>query len=187
MQAPPAPGQYGGPPRKQNNVVLWVILGVFGAGCCGIVGVFAVLGLPVFMQARAAAQTTRCMSNTKELALAVTLYSIDNNDLAPPADRWLDGVKKYASGNDPTFCPSARAQSKEATGYAFNIDLGGKNTNKVEHKETTALIFDTTVQGRNAASGLETLPSPGRHRRGDKQGNNVAYVDASAKFVPSTP
>lgn len=190
MQAPPPQGPQHGhypAPKRQTNVAVWVILAVFGIGCLGLVGVFAAVGLPLILQARTTGQSTRCLSNTKELALAVTMYSADNDSTLPVAEKWLDGIERYVHVDRRTYCPTARAQSAGATGYAFNKDMSGKNLLKLEKLDQLPLIFDSTLQGRNATSGPETLPSPGRHRKDGKQGNNIAYVDAGARFVPTNP
>jgi len=124
------------------------------------------------------------MANTKEIALGVTMYSIDNNDFAPLSETWLNSVEPYMKGRARDYCPTARNEDKQGFGYAFNKDLVGKKINKIDEAEKMPLVFDSTLMAKNAVSGLETLPSPGRHRRQEGRGNNVAYLDASAKFVP---
>lgn len=180
MQAPP---QVPPPPRKKTNVVLWTVLGVSGVVCCGGFIVVAAIMLPVFMQARYAAQSTRCMSSLKQMAVANTMYSIDYDGYAPPAGKWMDAIGPY--GTEIRFnCPSARVEGK-SYGYAFNKELSGKKLTGFEDPGNTPLAFDSTLEGRNQASGLETLPNPGRHHRRGDRGNNVAYTDASAHFRPT--
>jgi prepilin-type N-terminal cleavage/methylation domain-containing protein len=50
-----------------------------------IIGILASLLFPVFSQAKEAAKTIKCLSNTRQIATATLLYSFDNDDFAPLA------------------------------------------------------------------------------------------------------
>jgi prepilin-type N-terminal cleavage/methylation domain-containing protein len=58
-----------------------------------IIAILAGLLLPVLARAKAKAQALSCMSNNKQLCLAMHLYSLDNNGWLPPnGDDDLDGT-----------------------------------------------------------------------------------------------
>ena len=48
-----------------------------------IIAILAAILFPVFAQAKKAAKKTTCLSNTKQLGLAVSMYGTDNDDMTP--------------------------------------------------------------------------------------------------------
>jgi len=51
-----------------------------------IIGILAAMVFPVFARARESARKAVCLSNVKNIALAVQMYLADNNDVLPPAE-----------------------------------------------------------------------------------------------------
>jgi prepilin-type N-terminal cleavage/methylation domain-containing protein/prepilin-type processing-associated H-X9-DG protein len=51
-----------------------------------IIGILAAMVFPVFARARESARKAVCLSNVKNLALAVNMYLADNNDTFPPSE-----------------------------------------------------------------------------------------------------
>jgi prepilin-type N-terminal cleavage/methylation domain-containing protein/prepilin-type processing-associated H-X9-DG protein len=49
-----------------------------------IIGILAAMVFPVFARARESARKAVCLSNVKNIALAVQMYLTDNNDVLPP-------------------------------------------------------------------------------------------------------
>ena len=54
-----------------------------------IIGILAAMVFPVFARARESARKVVCLSNVKNLALAMQMYLNDNNDTFPP---WRAGA-----------------------------------------------------------------------------------------------
>ena len=125
------------PPQKSSsNVVLWVIFGLVGVCGVGIVVLAAIL-FPVFSQAKqkAKAMQEKQASNpssmstledprvaTKDLNLAMILYSADFDDIYPPfksSDEVSTKIKKYAKNQHYFDDPSA---------FAWNTDISGLTT-----------------------------------------------------------
>lgn len=89
-----------------------------------IIAILAAMLLPALARAKAAAVQTKCLSNLKQLNLAMTLYCADNKEMTPGKDAvpnqaiwwWykeLDkayaGINRPASSNDFVFaCPKDR-------------------------------------------------------------------------------
>lgn len=85
-----------------------------------IIAILAAILFPVFAQAKEAAKSTTCLSNTKQIALGQLLYSNDYDDIvipsntakstAPVADQiagsWASLIKPYTKSNQLFFCPS---------------------------------------------------------------------------------
>jgi len=51
-----------------------------------IIGILAAMVFPVFARARESARKAVCLSNVKNIALAINMYLSDNNDTFPPAE-----------------------------------------------------------------------------------------------------
>ncbi len=51
-----------------------------------IIGILAAMVFPVFARARESARKTVCLSNVKNIALAIQMYMTDNNDTLPPSE-----------------------------------------------------------------------------------------------------
>jgi prepilin-type N-terminal cleavage/methylation domain-containing protein/prepilin-type processing-associated H-X9-DG protein len=72
-----------------------------------IIAILAAMLLPALSRAKAKAQTTRCLSNMKQLQLCWHMYCDDNNDFLPPngtqamARSWIDGSGQ--SDTTPVF------------------------------------------------------------------------------------
>jgi prepilin-type N-terminal cleavage/methylation domain-containing protein/prepilin-type processing-associated H-X9-DG protein len=81
-----------------------------------IIAILAAILFPVFAQAREQARKTSCLSNSKQLGLAVMMYVQDYDETYPwgafgpdldHVDAWPDLVFPYVK-NDPVYnCPSA--------------------------------------------------------------------------------
>jgi len=51
-----------------------------------IIGILAAMVFPVFARARESARKAVCLSNVKNIALAIQMYLADNNDVLPPME-----------------------------------------------------------------------------------------------------
>jgi prepilin-type N-terminal cleavage/methylation domain-containing protein/prepilin-type processing-associated H-X9-DG protein len=117
----------------------------------GIILIIAAILLPVFAQAREKARQSVCVSNERQLGLAIDMYTIDYNDRLPAAAPGVGGVGAVggwiyinsftidATGSslDPSrgtiypyvnskgiyICPSDSAALKSGDSYAYNSCL----------------------------------------------------------------
>jgi len=107
-----------------------------------IIGILAAMVFPVFARARESARKAVCLSNVKNIALAIQMYLADNNDTTPPTEhrpevidfvmcvegatylnpylRWPVILDEYVKNRDVWMCPSAKL-----IGGAGNISPGG--------------------------------------------------------------
>jgi len=68
-----------------------------------IIGILAAMVFPVFARARESARKAVCLSNVKNIALAVNMYLADNNDTLPPAEHRqevMDYLEAFPGGDD---------------------------------------------------------------------------------------
>ena len=94
-----------------------------------IIAILAAILFPVFTSARETARRTACMSNMKQVAVAISLYTQDNSDCIPlfaysyynqdPANMgwWYDTLQKYVKSLKVLKCPS---QKKLVRGYGVS-------------------------------------------------------------------
>ena len=68
--------------------------------------VFAAILFPVFGRAKEKAQATACLSNVRQLGMAVLMYAADHEERLPEADSWKDAIAEYVGDNEALFtCP----------------------------------------------------------------------------------
>jgi prepilin-type N-terminal cleavage/methylation domain-containing protein/prepilin-type processing-associated H-X9-DG protein len=118
--------------RRRHGFTLIELLVVIA-----IIGILAAMVFPVFARARESARKSVCLSNVKNIALAIQMYLGDNNDTLPPAEhnadvvhyfspcadcnepankanpylRWAVILDEYTKNRDVWRCPSAKMVS----------------------------------------------------------------------------
>lgn len=151
--------------------MLWI-------GAFLVVSVAISILLPVFASARIAETNARCMNNVKSLALGALLYSADHNDHLPLAARWMETLQPLVNldqQEEVLHCP--KLPSGEY-GYAYNANLAGMSTEKIDDPATTPMVFETWMKTRNAVGGQEAFLTTPRHG-----GSSVAYADGHTKLT----
>ena len=61
-----------------------------------IIGILAAMVFPVFARARESARKAVCLSNVKNIALALQMYLADNNDTFPPSEHRQEVIDYFA-------------------------------------------------------------------------------------------
>ena len=97
-----------------------------------IIAILAAILFPVFAQAKAAAKTSACLSNTKQIGLGIVQYTIDSDDTytggwyvnlwatrdstVDPAGRytWLDAIQPYVKNTGIFTCPMSSFPTGDA-------------------------------------------------------------------------
>jgi len=155
-----------------------------------VLAVIAVLGgllLPAFSKAKEAGRATACLSNLRQIGIALQLYTQDNNNRLPimrdkstnaPPTNALPSVEVVLSNHLGSVkvlkCPSDRRRIYEQTGssYSWNSLLNGQDA---EHLTVLAIDFDPhqiPVFFDKAAF---------HSARGEKKGVNYLYADGHIK------
>jgi len=62
-----------------------------------IIGILAAMVFPVFARARESARKAVCLSNVKNIALAINMYLADNNDTFPPSEHRQEAIDYFAT------------------------------------------------------------------------------------------
>lgn len=125
-----------------------------------------------------------CLSNVKQLDLALLLYSSDHDDRMPVADVWYDSIGPHTtSSGGPRIdfrCPDVPETFNGApsVGYAFNEQLSLRAPGRADDPQSTIAVYDSANLLKNATDAVTSLPFHGRH----KGGNNFGYWDGHVKF-----
>jgi len=91
-----------------------------------IIAILASMLLPALTAARDKANSIRCMSNNKQIGMANSMYSSDNNDFAcgyyldsnqRQDERWVARLLAYTQSAMPFVCPSALQSSHSRASY----------------------------------------------------------------------
>jgi prepilin-type N-terminal cleavage/methylation domain-containing protein/prepilin-type processing-associated H-X9-DG protein len=97
-----------------------------------IIAILAAILFPVFARAREKARQTSCLSNQKQIGLAIQMYNSDYDGCYPsvyddgPGFRiiWAEKIAPYSKNNQLYGCPSARpdvTSSLQNTKYCINM------------------------------------------------------------------
>ena len=150
--------------------VSWLLMLIVGP-------ILAAILFPVFFRAREKAQDTSCLSNVKQLALAVQMYTVDYDNLTPPADRWPELANPYVQNLQLYLCPSDERPAKQSQGghdtsYTMSEAAGGISLASVPQPEGMGMLFDgKQVSGDRGAADFRHL-----------SGLNVAYADGHCRW-----
>jgi len=151
-----------------------------------VIGILAALLLPAVGRAKEAARATACLSNLRQIGIALQLYVQDNNNRlpvmrdrsfdtnAPPSTNDLPSVDLVLSNHLGSVkvlrCPSDRELVHERTrsSYSWNSLLNGQDA---DHLKVMSIDFDP-----------HQIPvlfdKQSFHRaRGEKKGVNYLYAD----------
>ncbi len=91
-----------------------------------IIAILAAILFPVFSRARAKARQTACLSNIKQISLALMMYSDDYDETYPTVDHitgydWWMPLQPYVKSAELFRCPAYKAGPTDpATDYLLN-------------------------------------------------------------------
>jgi prepilin-type processing-associated H-X9-DG protein len=122
--------------------------------------------LPAFAKAKQRAQTIQCVSNMRQLGLAVRIYHEDHTNQYPAAMTWCDAILPIASSK-AFRCP---AEPHQTCGYSFNSKLSDLKGGEANPR--TVLFFESDG-GWNSSGG----PAEMHSRHGNR--TVVCFVDGS--------
>ncbi|HZH97557.1 MAG TPA: hypothetical protein VEX38_01185 [Fimbriimonadaceae bacterium] len=90
-------------------------------------------------KARGASKSTVCLSNIKQLAVAVMMLMGDNDDtLALNGSNWQQKVMPYLQNKQLFICP----ESGGKTAYSFNGNLAGRKGTSIPNAKRTVLLYE---------------------------------------------
>jgi len=103
-----------------------------------IISILASILFPVFARAREKGRQTACVSNLRQITVAIAMYAQDYDEILTPGQldtqMWHDLVYPYTHNRQIYVCPSRKDQMM---GYALNPLVAGI---------TESLLFDPAVK-----------------------------------------
>lgn len=156
-------------PRFQLKVSLTEIL-----VCLAIVGILYAILYPLLLSSKEKAPSLTCLSNGRQLSLAIMMYSQDYDEHLPLAKNWYDA--SYAYYKNRLRCP--RLSDPKGIGYAMDERLSGRSLDKIgaPHDESP-LLYESRNILANAHDPLNSFV--GRH---DHQMGWIGFVDGHVKM-----
>ncbi len=174
-----------------------------------IIAILAAILFPVFARAREKARQSSCLSNVKQLMLAIMQYVQDYDEMMPTCwtviagesyhhPYWYEKAEPYLKNTQVFLCPSARNYTTIAYGYNY-MYLGSTHSSAISIAEIKSpsemLIFTDSYDSGSAGSFHIYAPSVwiihggafGDNNTGNvdprhNEGANVGWADGHAKW-----
>ena len=125
------------------------------------------------------AQRTACQSNLKQLSVGLVMYTMDYDEIYPPAGKWATVARPYYKDTQILDCPADTGRPS----YAMNRNLSGGATLDVKDPASVVMLFETDLHRLSASGTVEALARPPRHMGG----NNYGLADGHVKWFPKPP
>lgn len=166
-----------------------------------IIAILAAILFPVFARAREKARQSSCLSNIRQLGLAIAMYTQDHDEITPQAglpwnspdpdySPWYYVLGRYIEDANILKCPSI---AHSQVGYQMSCRPAGYALSEYRLPTRTCVIIDgwgtrlgygagcgtpTDVYGWPRGCGGVWHAAPLRHNGGA----NVAYIDGHVKW-----
>jgi len=173
-----------------------------------IIAVLAAILFPVFAQAREKARQSTCLNNERQLALALTMYAQDNQQMFPPAATWTQLINVGAS--KVYDCPSCKVHGSQGQPDYFYCGydsptisngvgctmLAGTTLSDIASPTAAPMVVDLLAPDANTSYASDKNGTNGAFmgpyvagsmvdlRHGDAA--NVAFVDGHVSLIPKT-
>lgn len=133
---------------------------------CVFLPILAAILFPAFAKARERASQSYCLSNEKQIALAMLMYAQDYDERLPRANaEWTDLLTPYLQNVQVFVCP---AGGDRGYGYAYHDALRGKSLRAILHPSATVALYESADRHS---------PHFPHH-----EGANLAYVDGHVSW-----
>jgi prepilin-type N-terminal cleavage/methylation domain-containing protein len=170
-----------------------------------IIAILASILFPVFSSARAKGRQAACISNVKQLVLAIHMYAQDYDEMFPystvPATggangyyaqlagiqewQWYDAIYDYSRNRDINICPEIKTI---IPGYGMNAQMSGQSIGAMYDSAKKVLIIDfadpNTLGQPHGESQVQGIADPlldNKYAHRHNGGYVVGYGDGHAK------
>lgn len=172
-----------------------------------IIAILAAMMFPVFSRAREKARSIACLSNIRQISMALYMYAKDYGGKMPQGsytapdmfgnvvqmngyDSWPSFIYPYVHNTQIFRCPSSSSDQlspKIVDNYAYNYDLlQNVRARYIPHPSETMVVMDFhdsyVIPGPNTRENFLIAAGDGLRRHND--GANIAFADGHAKFMP---
>jgi len=132
------------------------------------------LALPVVLRARKKERATGCLSNVKQVTLALLMYAKDFDEHLPPARVWCDATAPYEKNPQILTCPDH--ETSEKCSYTFSVAVSSADLIRLPSSSQTSVLWDG-AGGWNVYGGFPSVEY--RHRGGA----NFGYADGHCRWL----
>lgn len=171
-------------PRRGPSPAL--VIGLVLGGCLlafvVIAAILAAIMFPVFAQAREKARQASCLSNTKQIAMGLMMYTQQYDERLPSAGKWGESLYPFIKNNQVYVCPS---DTGSVSSYAFNSVLDQKDMADILRPADQPAFHESSLGARNATDQLQSFKP--RHRSAGTPMGAIGYADGHVKSVPAAP
>ncbi len=140
---------------------------------------------PVFSRARDNSRRANCLSNQKQIVMALWQYTADYNGDDLPSRDWVALIKPYVKENAIFRCPSKNGGQGKSD-YFFNSRFLKRELQAIKKPETLVLLGDGNDDSpliQLPAAWLKDENSPAwRHL----DGANYGFADGHIKWLKAT-
>ncbi len=114
-----------------------------------VISVLAAILLPMFASVRENGRRTTCLSNMKQIEIAMTAYAQDNEGVFPPDIKigtdWAGAVLPYAPAKEVFRCPSIQVPP------SFDIQILGVPADLAKGYAINNSLYDASINNVNVA------------------------------------
>ena len=165
-----------------------------------IIAILAAILFPVFAKAREKARQTNCLSNVKQLSLAIIQYVSDYDEMFPGSyflynPKWFGVIQPYLKNSQIFICPSQPEFASYSGGYGYN-GYGTTGSNGLGWRDKYTSQWPPVMADIEEPSMCIMIGEPGANTydlRGyadasywpsDRHngGSNIGHVDGHAKW-----
>jgi len=118
-----------------------------------------------------------CLDRLSHVEKALSQYSMDFDEVFPPAQGWDYKLKPYVKDAVVFTCPALQKQSKEG-GYAMNLDLSAQLVQAFRDPKGTVSFYESADEFLGAA-GTPDISALKKARHGNAV--NFAFMDGHVK------
>ncbi len=168
-------------PRVSRGFTLIELLVVIA-----IIAILAAILFPVFARAREKSRQTKCMNNQRQIAVAIQMYTQDNNESYFPVPKTGPYAALLANYNEPSIydCPTLTGTgTNNAPEYIMNAEICGKPVAQLARPSQTVVTADIK---KSAMTGSYTFRQTAINASLDaRHGNGIilSMADGSMTFV----
>jgi len=129
---------------------------------------------PMLDQAKAKAQAASCVSNVKQVCLALLMYAQDFDEVLP-GETWRTDIQPYCKNTQILMCPGG---ADTFVGYAMNAALAGANLGDIVAPAETPMVFESVDPDGRPLGGIEDAVAPHDGMCA------VGFADGQVKLMP---